>query len=104
MALKNTLMIGVMLVSTLMTSQTWGQNHTPGTYFERTPPSAQNMPLATPGLFDYDAQVFAPLEFTNGKEKGSITYLILRPYTFYNIALELMTTRRTKSLLMPSIN
>lgn len=91
MALKKTLMIGVMLVSTLMTSSTWGQNHTPGTYFERTPPAAQNLPLATPGLFDYDAQVFAPLEFTNGKEKA--------PNTGFNFSIDktyMSTPRATK--------
>jgi len=33
------------------------------------------LPLATPGMFDYDAQLFAPLEFTNGKEKAPNTGL-----------------------------
>ena len=68
MALNRTFMIGVMLVCGMLSSAAWGQNHTPGTFFERTPETAQNLPLATPGMFDYDAQLFAPLEFTNGKE------------------------------------
>ena len=67
MALKRTFMIGVMLVCGMLSSAAWGQNDIPGTFFERTPESAQNLPLATPGMFDYDAQLFAPLEFTNGK-------------------------------------
>ena len=68
MALKRTLMIGVTLVCGMLTSAAWGQNDVPSTFFERTPEDAQNLPLATPGMFDYDAQLFAPLEFTNGKE------------------------------------
>ena len=75
MALKRTFMIGVTLVCGMLTSAAWGQNNTPGTFFERTPESAQNLPLATPGMFDYDAQLFAPLEFTNGKEKDPNTGL-----------------------------
>ena len=68
MALKRTFMIGVTLVCGMLSSAAWGQNDIPGTFFERTPEKAQNLPLATPGMFDYDAQLFAPLEFTNGKE------------------------------------
>ena len=75
MALKRTFMIGVLLVCGMLTGAAWGQNLTPGTFFDRTPESSQNLPLATPGLFDYDAQVFAPLEFTNGKEKKPNTGL-----------------------------
>jgi hypothetical protein len=100
MALKNTFMIGVMLVSTLMTSLTWGQNHTPGTYFERTPPTAQNLPLATPGLFDYDAQIFAPLEFTNGKEKEPNTgfnFSVDRTYTSVPRATRVVGTGQRSS-------
>ena len=69
MALKRTLMIGVTLVCGMLSSAAWGQieNQIPSTFFERTPEKAQNLPLATPGMFDYDAQLFAPLEFTNGK-------------------------------------
>ena len=69
MALKRTLMIGVTLVCGMLSSVAWGQigNQIPSTFFERTPEGAENLPLATPGMFDYDAQLFAPLEFTNGK-------------------------------------
>ena len=80
MALKRTFMVGVLLVCGMLTGAAWGQNHTPGTYFERTPETAQNLPLATPGFFDYDAQLFAPLEFTNGKEKS--------PTTGFNFSLD----------------
>jgi len=58
MALKRTFMIGVLLVCGALTGTTWGQNHTSGTFFERTPETAQNLPLATPGVFDYDTQLF----------------------------------------------
>ena len=75
MALIRTFMIGVTLVCGMLTGAAWGQNHTPGTFFERTPDGAENLPLATPGMFDYDAQLFAPLEFTNGKEKEPNTGL-----------------------------
>ena len=75
MALKRTFMIGVMLVCGTLTGAAWGQNHTPGTYFERNPDSGDSLPLALPGVFDYDTQLFAPLEFTNGKEKDPNTGL-----------------------------
>ncbi len=84
MALKRTFMIGVMLACGMLTSATWGQNHTPGTIFERTPGSAHSLPFATPGVFDYDTQVFAPLEFTNGKEKepnSGFYFDVARTYT-----------------------
>ena len=83
MALKRTFMIVVLLVCGTLTGTTWGQNHAPGTFFERTPETAQNLPLATPGLFDYDTQLFAPLEFTNGKEKEpntGFTFTLDRSY------------------------
>ena len=67
MALKRKFIVGVTLACGMLASAAWGQNNTPGTFFERTPEDAKNLPLATPGMFDYDAQLFAPLEFTNGK-------------------------------------
>ena len=84
MALKRTFMIGVMLVGGMLTGATWGQNHTPGTVFERTPDSAHSLPFASPGVFDYDTQLFAPLEFTNGKEKepnNGFYFDVARTYT-----------------------
>ena len=77
MALKRTFMIGVLLACGMLTSTTRGQNHTPGTFFERTPESSLDLPFSDgQGLFGhYDTQVFAPLEFTNGKEKAPNTGL-----------------------------
>lgn len=68
MALKRTFMIGALLISFIMAGSLQGQD-IPSSRFERMPDGAANRPFASPGLFDYDAQVFAPLEFTNGKEK-----------------------------------
>ena len=105
MALKRTFMIGVLLVCGMLTGAAWGQNLTPGTFFERTPESSQNLPLATPGFFDYDAQLFAPLEFTNGKEKKpntglyfelSKTYLSLERATRFDTGLGVQTSNGTE--------
>ena len=43
------------------------QIHLPGARFEHRDLEGpdETMPMATPGVFDYDAQVFAPMEFTN---------------------------------------
>ncbi len=105
MALKRTFMIGVLLVCGMLTGAAWGQNLTPGTFFDRTPESSQNLPLATPGLFDYDTQLFAPLEFTNGKEKKpntglffelSKTYLSLERATRFDSLLGVQTSNGTE--------
>ena len=71
MALKNTLIIGALLVSFVASGVTEGQINKPSPRFRyKKLESAENTrPYATPGVFDYDAQVFAPLEFTDGKEK-----------------------------------
>lgn len=71
MALKNTLIIGALLVSFVAPGVTEGQINKPSPRFRyKKLESAENTrPYATPGVFDYDAQVFAPLEFTDGKEK-----------------------------------
>ncbi|MEL7500290.1 MAG: BBP7 family outer membrane beta-barrel protein [Planctomycetota bacterium] len=68
MALKRTFMIGALLISFVVTGSVFGQD-IPSSEFRRLPEGADNLPFASPGLFDYDAQIFAPLEFTNGKEK-----------------------------------
>ena len=82
MALKRTFMIGVLLACGMLTSVTKGQDHTPGTYFDRTPESSEYLPFNDgQGLFGhYDAQLFAPLEFTNGKEK--------KPSTGFNFSID----------------
>ena len=43
------------------------QIHLPGARFEHRDLEQpdETMPLATPGVFDYDAQIFAPMEFLN---------------------------------------
>ncbi len=71
MALKNTLIIGALLISFVAVNATEGQINTPSPRFQhKAVESADSTrPFATPGVFDYDAQMFAPLEFTNGKEK-----------------------------------
>ena len=71
MALKNTFIFGALLFSLVTSAVTEGQVNTPSPKFRhKAVESADSTrPFATPGVFDYDAQVFAPLEFTNGKEK-----------------------------------
>ena len=107
MALKRTFMIGVLLACGMLTSTTRGQNHTPGTFFERTPESSLDLPFSDgQGLFGhYDTQVFAPLEFTNGKEKApntglffelSKTYLSLERATRFNSGLGVQTSNGTE--------
>ena len=107
MALKRTFMIGVMLVCGTLTGATWGQNHTPGTFFERTPDSAHSLPFASPGVFDYDTQLFAPLEFTNGKEKApndgfyfdvSRTYTSIERATNFDVGLGRQTSNGSEYL------
>lgn len=72
MALKQTFMIVALLCSLVMTEVGVGQINIPGPSFRhKAVESAESTrPFATPGVFDYDAQMFAPLEFTNGKEKA----------------------------------
>jgi hypothetical protein len=71
MALKNTLIIGALLVSFVAPGVTEGQVNKPSPKFryKKLESAESTRPYATPGVFDYDAQVFAPLEFTDGKEK-----------------------------------
>jgi hypothetical protein len=71
MALKNILTLGSLLAATFMISGTSnGQVNVPSPRFQHkaveSPESTR--PFATPGVFDYDAQLFAPIEFTNGEE------------------------------------
>jgi len=46
------------------------QIHIPGARFEHREleQSDETMPMATPGVFDYDAQIFAPMEFVSDKQ------------------------------------
>ncbi len=70
MALKHIFILGSLLATYLVSSTTNGQVNVPSPKFEhKSVESAESTrPFATPGVFDYDTQVFAPIEFTNGEE------------------------------------
>ena len=69
MALKKILTAGSMLAAIFVGHFTTAkaQIHIPGPRFEHREleGSDETMPLATPGVFDYDAQVFAPMDFAS---------------------------------------
>lgn len=69
MALKKILTAGSLLAALIVTQLETAnaQIHIPGPRFEHRDleQSDETLPLATPGIFDYDAQIFAPLEFGN---------------------------------------
>ena len=75
MALKNTLIIGALLISLVANGVSEGQTHIPSPSFgpQEVETADSTRPFAAPGVFDYDTRVFAPLEFTNGKEKAPNT-------------------------------
>jgi hypothetical protein len=94
MALKNTLIIGALLVSFVTSGVAEGQINKPSPRFRykklESPDSTR--PYATPGVFDYDAQMFAPLEFTNGKQKKPVSGFFFsfdRIYTSVNKATQI---------------
>jgi hypothetical protein len=72
MALKHILTVGSVLAAFVVgqLGTAHAQIHIPGARFEHRDleSSEETLPLATPGVFDYDAQMFAPLEFTNDDE------------------------------------
>ena len=72
MGLKNTFIIGALFVSLVTINVVNGQVDTPSPRFgPKSLESADSTrPFAGPGVFDYDTRAFAPLEFTNGKEKA----------------------------------
>ena len=72
MALKRTFKICALLVTLVATEAAIGQVNIPSAKFSgKAVESAESTrPFASPGVFDYDTQLFAPLEFTNGKEKA----------------------------------
>ena len=75
MALKRFLLIIAFAATCLVGDVVLGQTNIPSPRFR--PQSNENpdatRPFAQPGIFDYDAQMFAPVEFTNGKEKAPNT-------------------------------
>jgi hypothetical protein len=71
MALRQFIQLGSLLAACLVSiSPALGQTFKPGPRFEhRAVESATNTrPFATPGFFDYDMQMFAPVDFSNNDE------------------------------------
>lgn len=70
MALKKILTAGTLLAALIIGQSQDAQAqsiHLPGARFEHRDleHSDETLPLATPGVFDYDAQVFAPVDFVS---------------------------------------
>jgi len=69
MALKKILTAGSLLAALIVVQfeTADAQIHIPGPRFEHRDLEQpdETMPLATPGVFDYDAQIFAPMEFVS---------------------------------------
>jgi hypothetical protein len=91
MALKNTLIIGALLISFAASGVADGQVFKPSPRFryKAIEKPDETRPHATPGVFDWDTQMFAPLEFTNGKQK--------KPNTGFYFALDKTYTSVTKA-------
>ena len=72
---KNSLAIFSLISTLLVSSAVVGQVDIPSPRFRPNDvESIENTrPLAEPGIFNYDSQMFAPLEFTNGEEMEAPT-------------------------------
>ncbi len=73
MAMKHLITIGTMLVvGVFHLNLANAQLDLPGPSFKPKPVESADStrPFATPGVFNYDAQMFAPLEFPNGRDMG----------------------------------
>ena len=73
MALKKILTIGSLLAAMIVGQQQSAEGQTPYTPSARfehrnIEEADETMPLATPGIFDYDAQMFAPVDFLSEDE------------------------------------
>jgi hypothetical protein len=71
MALKHFIHLGSLLAACLISiSPALGQVFKPGPKFEHRPLESptNTRPFATPGFFDYDMQMFAPVDFSNNEE------------------------------------
>ena len=70
MAFKNYTKVLALMVVLALGQTVLAQTHVPGPRFEHNALEAPSStgPFVTPGVFDYDAQVFAPIEFTNQDE------------------------------------
>lgn len=74
MALKNIIFAGSLLATYFVSiTANYGQTFKPGPSFQHRGVESVNStrPFATPGVFDYDTQVFAPVDFTNNEEMES---------------------------------
>lgn len=69
MVLKKAFIVGS-LFAAFACGRAEAQLHTPSATFEHRPleSTASTSSLASPGIFNYDAQMFAPVEFTNNDE------------------------------------
>ena len=86
MALKKLLLITVLTTSWFAGGVVLGQVNVPSPQFRpfKIEEPESTRPLAQPGIFDYDAQVFAPVEFSGGKEPDPNTgffFLFERGYS-----------------------
>ena len=65
-----TLAVGTLTLLVFCASSLLGQVNIPSARFRPQPQESieNTSPLAEPGVFNYDAQLFAPLEFTNSEE------------------------------------
>ena len=79
MVLKKITIAGALLAALASGFSAQAQVNVPSAEFKHRPletPSSSR-PFAAPGVFDYDAQVFAPFEFTNDEEKDPQTGFFL---------------------------
>ena len=75
MALKHFWKLGSLLATLIVAHSAWGQVHVPGPTFspKAVEDTESTRPFATPGIFDYDTQLFAPVEFTTGENNDPNT-------------------------------
>jgi len=75
MALKHICIFGSLIASFFLPQIASGQMHIPGPRFKHksVEEAGSTSPFVTPGIFDYDTQVFAPIEFANGEERDANT-------------------------------
>lgn len=79
MVLKKFTIAGALLAALVSGYSVQAQTHVPSAEFEHRALEApnSNRPFVSPGVFDYDTQVFAPFEFTNDEEKDPYTGFFL---------------------------
>jgi len=79
MVLKKFTIAGALLAVVASGSSIQAQVNVPSAEFEHRPLErpTSSRPFASPGIFDYDAQVFAPFEFTNDEQKDPNTGFFL---------------------------